>query len=131
MQCKNQVIINKSHPISKLIIKDCHEQGAHIGREHTLTLIRRKIWIPPCRGLIRKVLFGCLYCKRERVKPQKAFASELPKERLDSYEKPFYNTGIDYFGPIIVNCQRKPAQTKQKLKDMELYLPALQHAPCT
>ena len=29
--CKNQVIINKSHPILKLIIKDCHEKGAHIG----------------------------------------------------------------------------------------------------
>ena len=33
--CKNHVIINKSHPISKLIIKDCHEKGAHMGREHT------------------------------------------------------------------------------------------------
>ena len=33
--CKNQVIINKSHPILRLIIKDCHEKGAHIGREHT------------------------------------------------------------------------------------------------
>ena len=33
--CENQVIINKSRPISKLIIKDCDEKGAHIGREHT------------------------------------------------------------------------------------------------
>ena len=46
--CKSQVIINKSHPISKLNIKGCHEKGAHIGREHTLALIPRKIWIPSC-----------------------------------------------------------------------------------
>ena len=45
---KNQVIINKSHLIAKLIIKDCHEKGAHIRREHTLALMRRKIWIPSC-----------------------------------------------------------------------------------
>ena len=30
--CKNQVMINKSCPISKLIIKNCHEKSAHIGR---------------------------------------------------------------------------------------------------
>ena len=58
--CKNQVIINKSQPISKLIMKDCHEKGAHIGREHTLALLPGKIWIPSCWGLIRKVLFDCL-----------------------------------------------------------------------
>ena len=112
--CENQVIINKSHPISKLIIKDC--QGAHIGREHTLALLRHKIWIPSCRGLIRKVLFDCLYCKRERIKPQKAFMSELPKERLDAYQKPFYNTGIDFFGPIIVKLSRKTCANQAKAK---------------
>ena len=77
----------RSHPIAKLIIKDCHEKGAHIEREYTLALIRRKIWIPSCRGLIRKVLLDFLSCKRERIKPQKTFVSELPKERLDAYEK--------------------------------------------
>ena len=50
--------------------------------------------------------------------------SELPKERLDAYEETFHNTGIDVFGPIIVKLSRKLVQTKQKLKDMELYLPA-------
>ena len=50
--------------------------------------------------------------------------SELSKERLDAHEKPFYNTGIDFFGPIRVKLSKKPVQTKQKLKDMELYLPA-------
>ena len=45
--CKNQVI-NKSHPILKLMIKDCHEKCVLIGREHTLGLIRHKIWIPSC-----------------------------------------------------------------------------------
>ena len=37
--CKNQVIISKSHPISKLIIKDYNKKGAHFEREHTLALI--------------------------------------------------------------------------------------------
>ena len=109
MHVKEQVIVNKSHPILKLIIRNCHEIGAHIGREHTLALIRRKIWIPSCPGLIRDVLFNCSYCKRERAKPQKTFMSRLPKERLEAYDKPF-------FGPIIVKLSKKNCANQAKAK---------------
>ena len=44
----------------------------------------------------------CFYCKLERIKPQKLFMSEFPKERLDPYWKPFYNANIDFFGPMTV-----------------------------
>ena len=42
--------------------------------------------------------------------------SELPKERLDAYEKPFYNTSIDFFGPIIVKLSKKPRTNQAKAK---------------
>ena len=43
-----------------------------------------------------------MYCKRERIKPQQTFICELPVERLDTYKKPFCNTGTGFFGLIIV-----------------------------
>ena len=94
-------------PIAKLLVKECHEKNFHIGREHTLATIRKKIWIPDCRGLIRKVLHDCLYCKKERIKPHVSLMSDLPKDRLDINEKPFHNTGIDFFGPILVKLSKK------------------------
>ena len=42
--------------------------------------------------------------------------SELPKERLDAYQKPFYNTGIDFFGPVIVKLSRKTCANQAKAK---------------
>ena len=42
--------------------------------------------------------------------------SELPKERSDAYEKPFYNTGIDFFGPIIVKLSKKTRVNQAKAK---------------
>ena len=92
----NQIIICKSHPIAKLLVNECHEKNFHIGREHTLATVCKKIWIPACRGLIRKVLNDCLYCKRERIKPHVPLMSDLPQDRLDIHEKPFQNTGIDF-----------------------------------
>ena len=65
---------------------------------------------------MRKVLLDCLYCKRKRMKPQKAFMSELPKERLDAYEKPFCNTGIEFFGPVIVKLSKKTLANQAKAK---------------
>ena len=37
----NQVIINKKHPLSKLIVSNHHRFNFHIGREHTLAAIRK------------------------------------------------------------------------------------------
>ena len=38
----NQIIICKSHPTAKLLVNECHEKNVHIGREHTLAIIRKK-----------------------------------------------------------------------------------------
>ena len=43
-----QVIVNKDHPIAKLIIKHYNEENLHVGREQTLSSLRSKYWIPAC-----------------------------------------------------------------------------------
>ena len=51
---KNQIILSKDHYLSRLLIKEIHEQNAHVGREHTLSLLRKHFWIVACRGLIKR-----------------------------------------------------------------------------
>ena len=109
----NQIIIRKFHPTAKLTVKEYHKKNFHIGREHTLVTICKKIWIPACRGLIRKVLHDCLYYKKEQIKPHMPLISDLPKDRLDINEKPFHNNVIDFFGPILVKLSKKKTQTNQ------------------
>ena len=111
-----QIIIYKSQPIAKLLVKECHEKNFHIGREHILATIRKKIWIPACRGLTRKVLHDCLFCEKERIKPHVPLMSDLAKCRLDINENPFHNTGIDFFGPILVKLSKKTRANQAKAK---------------
>ena len=99
---KHQVILSRHHHLSKLIISDIHYKNAHIRREHALYLLRNKYWIPACRGVFRKILSNCLYCKRVNLKPKEQMMANLPKERLLIYYKPFASTGVDYFGPFLV-----------------------------
>ena len=50
--------------------------------------------------------------------------SDLPQDRLDINEKPFQNTGIDFFGPILVKLSKKHGQTRQRQNVMVIFLHA-------
>ena len=106
----NQIIIWKSHPIAKLLVKECYKKDFHIGREHTLATICKKIWIPACSRLIRKVLYDRLYSKKEWIKPHVPLMNDLQKDRLYINEKPFLNTGIDFFEPVLLKFSKKQKQ---------------------
>ena len=103
---KHQVILAKEHPLSSLVIQNIHKENFHVGREHTLALLRQQYWIPACRGLIRTILHNCLRCKRDRVLPKPTFMGDLPKERLSIDNTPFNNTGVDYLDHIMLKSQK-------------------------
>ena len=54
------------------------------------------------------------FCKRRRVKPQQL---SIPSDQLAVNEKPFSNSGLDYFGPVLIKSSRRtrlnPASTKR------------------
>ena len=85
---------------------DTRQHNFHIGTEQTLCLLRTIYWVPSCRGLIRKTLNECLYCKREIIKAKTTYMSNLPKDRMLINEKPFTSTCIDFFRPISVKVSR-------------------------
>ena len=115
LKCHSQIIIDKNHPLAALLIKYHHEINLHSGREQTLSSIRKKYWITSCRGLIR-VLKNCSSCKRRSAKPQQPFMSNIPIDRIAVNEKPFSNTGVDYFGPIIIKLNKRTRSTQPTAK---------------
>ena len=118
LNCHNQIIIDKGHPLAPLIIKHFHKTNLHCGHEQTLSSMRQQFWIPSCRVIINKVLKRCSYCKRRRAKPQQPFMSNILSDQLAVNEKPFSNSGVDYFGPIVIKSSRcmhlNPASAKRQ-----------------
>ena len=115
-ESKHQIILFKGHPLTQLITRNVHEDNLHVGREHTLAIIRQQYWIPRCRGMIRRILSNCVKCKKERAMPESLLMGDLPKERVKFGEKPFSNTGVDYFGPYHVKKNRETRSTKALTK---------------
>ena len=79
---KHQIILCKSHPLSKLIILDRHQSNFSTGIDQTLAILREKVWITNVNSLRRSVLGNCSYCKRMNTKPKPPLMGELPRQRL-------------------------------------------------
>ena len=106
------IMLAKEHPLTKLIIEDCHERCLHLGVGATLSKVRLEgFWIPRARQVIRKVLTPCFTCKRFNGLPFKyPKVTNLPKHRVNLVQ-PFKQVGIDFTGEIILtdenNCDKK------------------------
>ena len=112
-ESKHQIILFKDHPLTHLTTRNVHEDNLHVGREHTLAIIRQQYWISNCRGMIRRILGNCVKCKKGRAMPESPFTGDLPKKRVKIAEKPLSNTGVGYFGPYLV---KKEIEKQDQLK---------------
>ncbi|XP_074649031.1 uncharacterized protein LOC141904344 [Tubulanus polymorphus] len=103
---KHPILLPTKHEVTRLVLMNKHYLLFHAGVEHTLNEVRQTYWVPKGRSRLRKLVFDCKLCKKRRVKPEPPLMSDLPAVRFErSY--PFYNTGIDYFGPFTVRRFRK------------------------
>ena len=98
-------IIDSHHELAQLITEDMHRTYHHSPKEHLLNLIRQDYWIIHCRPAVRSVKFTCNYCYRLTVKPQEQQMGNVPECRLEP-GMVFRNTGVNYFGPMIIKERR-------------------------
>lgn len=105
-EAKHPSILPKSSNISELILRSIHESIGHSGRNHMLSSLRRRFWIPHANALARRIIRECMTCRRLHQKPGEQKMSDLPHERLTVDLPPFTLVGMDYFGPIEVKRGR-------------------------
>ena len=58
------------------------------------------------RSALKKIAKSCHVCRKHNAKPDPPLMASLPQSRLQAFTPPFYNTGVDYFGPLLVKERR-------------------------
>ncbi|KAM4561412.1 uncharacterized protein V3H82_015431 [Fundulus diaphanus] len=104
--CKKQVILPKDSHVTRLILRHIHDVTAHAGRNHMLSKLQRRFWIPGANGAIRRLLSKCVDCKKLHRTAGKQLMADLPTCRVLPDEPPFTRVGVDYFGPFMVKRGR-------------------------
>ena len=79
----------------------------HSGRDHTSAISREHDWIINAKSVIKRVLSQCIPCKIGNTKPSNQLMGQLPNERTAVFDPVFTNTGVDYFGPILVKNSKR------------------------
>ena len=105
LSCKRPPILPRDHPISRLIVRECHG-AAHLGTEWTLSNFLMRYWIVGVRNVIKQVRRQCMVCKRLYAAPLDQRMSDLPPERCLAGGTHFDVTGTDLLGPILVKFNR-------------------------
>ncbi|XP_075167626.1 uncharacterized protein LOC142239729 [Haematobia irritans] len=104
---KNPIILPQKHATTNLVIDYYHRKFHHQHNEIVVNEIRQVFWISGLRSAVRKIAKLCQHCKIRKAMPQAPVMGSLPAERLAAFTRPFYNTGIDYFGPIDIVVGRR------------------------
>ena len=103
----NPILLAKDHPLTRLIIENCHRNCQHLGIGSTLNKVRLSgFWIPKIRQAIKNVISHCTLCKRfNNLSFKYPKVTNLPKHRVN-FIKPFLHTGIDYTSHLWVKDGR-------------------------
>ncbi|XP_062713662.1 uncharacterized protein LOC134290520 [Aedes albopictus] len=103
---KFPIILPKDHCITQLVVDNYHRRCLHANNETVLNRIRQRFCIPALRTLIKRTSRKCQRCRISKAVPNPPLMAPLPAVRLASFIRPFTNTGIDYFGPLMVKQGR-------------------------
>ncbi len=92
------ILLPRTHPLTKLIVRRAHERVCHNGVKETLTETRRSFWIPKGRSLTKCIIHRCVLCRRFEGAPFKTPPPPpLPTFRVKE-DPAFSYTGVDFAG---------------------------------
>ncbi|XP_055589808.1 uncharacterized protein LOC129741989 [Uranotaenia lowii] len=103
---RHPIILPKNHPVTDLIILDCHKLYRHRNNETVVNELRQLYSIPTLRALVKKAARNCQTCRIRLARPRIPVMAPLPPARLAHHERAFTYTGLDYFGPLLVKLGR-------------------------
>ena len=103
---KHPVLLDSRHPVTRLFLEQLHQSHCHQGVDYLRALVQQQFAIVKLRSTLRSIVQRCVTCRKRRAETFNPMMADLPRERLAFKERPFTNTGVDYFGPFYVSVRR-------------------------
>ncbi|GJQ77878.1 hypothetical protein Trydic_g16131 [Trypoxylus dichotomus] len=99
------LLLDGNQILAKLLFRHEHIRLLHAGPQLLLSSIRNEFWPTKGRNLARKIVRDCIKCFRFKAESVVPIMGQLPKHRVTA-NHPFYATGVDYAGPVLIRDKR-------------------------
>ncbi|XP_031341104.1 uncharacterized protein LOC116169216 [Photinus pyralis] len=103
---KYPILLPKSHVLTDLIIMYYHEKLLHCGPQQLLSCLRERYWPISGKSTVKRVIKRCVKCFRAKPVYSNPLMGDLPLKRIQPNTPAFYNTGVDYAGPILIKNKK-------------------------
>lgn len=99
----NPILLGKAHPLTKLIIWDCHLKCKHLGLQSTLNMLRTQgYWVTSPRQTVKGVISDCMICKKfNQFAFQYPKFTQFTKAQVNLF-RPYKHVGVDYTSHLFV-----------------------------
>ncbi|XP_062557404.1 uncharacterized protein LOC134222276 [Armigeres subalbatus] len=98
---KTPMLVPKSHPFARVIIRNIHEKRFHAGMNLVMNEFRLQFWMRDLRRTVQGVIQHCVSCARARPRKLYQETGQLPTPRVNE-SAAFTHTGVDLCGPFTV-----------------------------
>ena len=105
-QERHPAVLPPEAHLTRLVVDHFHKAVGHSGVSHTFYATRERFWVEKASSVIRGVIDNCVFCRRRSAVPGEQLMADLPKSRLSMGSPPFFHSGVDLFGPLLVKQGR-------------------------
>ena len=93
------------HGGTRLLIRDYHGRVHHQGGRTTFAAMSKKYLI--AFKCVKREVFSCEFCREQQPLKVQVPQASLPGSRLEAWTHVFKNTGMDFFGPFVIQGRKK------------------------
>lgn len=104
---KRPPILDGRNQFVRLYLQKQHERAAHANNERVINDVKQQYWILRLRPTVRTIASKCQQCILRRTQPRVPALGDLPRARMEPYQRPFTYAATDYFGPVWVTIGRR------------------------
>lgn len=98
---KHQILLPPSHPYTKALLVQLHNEYYHCGAQSLLYILRQRYWVTSGQRACNSVTHSCIRCAKLRPVFMQQLMANLPKDRITPCH-PFSICGVDFCGPFTI-----------------------------